>query len=260
MEKILSFDAETTGLPPKGANWEDDFKEFPHIVSLAWIFRGNEHYHIIRPDGWEIPEESAKIHGITQERAMAEGEDLSAVLIAFLGDCKDAELIAGHNIYFDSSIIKAEVKRLGEGLYEKWDVEQALWKGKRIDTMRPSIKWVDARTQDGRVKFPTLTELYNRCFPGTSFPAHNALEDAKAVLRCIPVLVDKGLIELKQKTYSEKAGNTPNLREKKKNERGFTGKKKAPKNADLQKTTIEDVVNSPTLADFIESLTKDELF
>ena len=48
-------------------------------------------------------------------------------------------------------------------------------------------------------KFPTLEELYNKCFPGETFPAHDALEDVKACKRCIPVLVENGIIELKPK-------------------------------------------------------------
>lgn len=50
-------------------------------------------------------------------------------------------------------------------------------------------------------KFPKLEELYNKCFPGETFPAHDALEDVKACKRCIPVLVENGIIELKPKEY-----------------------------------------------------------
>jgi hypothetical protein len=34
-----------------------------------------------------------------------------------------------------------------------------------------------------------------------TFPAHDALEDVKACKRCIPVLVENGIIELKPKEY-----------------------------------------------------------
>lgn len=32
MKDVLTFDCETTGLPPKGAKWDVDFAEFPNIV------------------------------------------------------------------------------------------------------------------------------------------------------------------------------------------------------------------------------------
>ena len=65
------------------------------------------------------------------------------------------------------------------------------------------MKWVDARTQNGRLKLPRLEELYSRCFPGETFPAHDALEDVKAVARCLPVILAEGLVELKVKEYPE---------------------------------------------------------
>ena len=68
--------------------------------------------------------------------------------------------------------------------------------------MMKTIKFVGALYADGRPgKYPKLEELYNKCFPGETFPAHDALEDVKACKRCIPVLVENGIIELKPKEY-----------------------------------------------------------
>lgn len=198
--EIVFFDTETTGLPPKEAKWDIDFEQFPRICQLSWIYNGREENHIIRPDGWVIPQEATDVHGITNERAMAEGEPLVNVIGQFVEDCGNAKLICGHNIYFDTSIIKSELKRYG--MYEILDAENALFKGKRIDTMRPSMAFVDARFSNGRLKFPRLEELYARCFPGETFPAHDAIEDVRAVVRCLPVLVDKGIITLAVKEYA----------------------------------------------------------
>ena len=95
------------------------------------------------------------------------------------------------------------MRELGREYYDANDVENALYKGKRIDTMRQTMKWVDARMANGRLKFPNLSELYSRCFPGESFPAHDALEDVKAVAKCLPVIVELGLVELKVKEYPD---------------------------------------------------------
>ena len=65
------------------------------------------------------------------------------------------------------------------------------------------MKWVDARMANGRMKLPKLEELYSRCFPGESYPAHDAFEDVKALRRCLPFLIKNGLVELKIKEYPE---------------------------------------------------------
>lgn len=202
INEVLFFDTETTGIPDRNANWETDFADYPHVVQMAWIFGDKQESHVIRPDGWEIPDDTVAVHGITTEYAMENGEPFAVVVDLFIADCLDAGLICGHNIHFDTGIIKANILReLGREYYDANDVESALYKGKRLDTMRPAMKWVDARMQNGRLKFPNLSELYSRCFPGETFPAHDALEDTKAVARCLPVLLELGLLELKVKEY-----------------------------------------------------------
>lgn len=203
---VLFLDSETTGIQDRAAKWDVDFMQYPHIVQIAWIHGCKVESHIIRPDGWTIPEETIEIHGITTEYAMEHGEPFAAVVDMFIQDCHEAGLICGHNINFDTGIVKANILReLGREYYDANDVETALYKGKRIDTMRPTMKWVDARRADGRLKFPKLGELYARCFPGETFPAHDALEDTKAVARCLPVILELGLVELKVKEYPENA-------------------------------------------------------
>lgn len=199
-DDILYLDTETTGIPPKDADWKVDFEQFPHICQLAWKFRGREENHIIYPEGWTIPDDVAKIHGITTERAIREGELFENIRDIFIADCNEAKLIVGHNIYFDISIIKAEIMRLGA--YCDY-VEYALYKGKRIDTMKRSKLFVGATFQNGRIKFPRLEELYARCFPGETFPAHDAIEDVRAVERCLPVLVENGCVTLEVRTYEQ---------------------------------------------------------
>ena len=208
IKNVLFFDSETTGVPNCNAKWDEDFADFPHVVQLAWMHGEKMESHIICPVGWEIPEDVVAVHGITTEYALEHGEPFVLVIDKFIQDCHDAELICAHNIYFDTSIIKANIIReLGREYYDGNDVESALHKGKRIDTMRPSMKWVDAWTETNRLKFPRLEELYDRCFPGETFPAHDALEDVKAVARCLPVLLENGLVELKVKEYTEETGD-----------------------------------------------------
>lgn len=204
IKDVLFLDTETTGIPDRAAKWDIDFMDYPHVVQIAWLHGCKAENHIIRPDGWEIPEDALAVHGITTEYALEHGEPFAAVVDLLIQDCHEAGLICGHNIHFDTGIIKANILReLGREYYDANDVESALYKGKRIDTMRSTMKWVDARFASGRLKFPNLGELYDRCFPGETFDAHDALEDCKAVARCLPVLIENGLVELKVKEYPD---------------------------------------------------------
>jgi DNA polymerase III epsilon subunit-like protein len=200
---VLFFDAETTGLPEKGAQWETDFKYFPNIASLAWIFRGVEKHYIVYPDGWTIPQVTTDIHGITTEYALEHGVKIDIVLADFAEDILKAPFVAAHNIYFDSSVVKANVlKHIGRQFYDEMRFEDGLHKGKRIDTMMKTIKFVGALYANGRPgKFPKLEELHEKLFPGEKFEAHNSLEDCKALQRCLPELVNLGIITLALKEY-----------------------------------------------------------
>lgn len=62
------FDTETTGIPPKGMHWEKDFNQFPYIVQLSWKRSDQDNVQdFIINNGVDIPEEAAKIHGITSQ-------------------------------------------------------------------------------------------------------------------------------------------------------------------------------------------------
>lgn len=199
MNDVLCFDCETTGVPDKGMKWDEDFLRFPRPVTMAWAFGDTERHEIIRPQGWDIPTETVAIHGVTTEQADKEGKPFVEVVTEFLNDAEKYPLICAHNVYFDTSIIKAAIMALCPELADK--AESALFKGKRIDTMRKTIKFVGARKENGSGKFPTLEELFAKLFDGATFPAHNALEDVRALRKCLPPLVEMGIVELVQKEY-----------------------------------------------------------
>lgn len=202
LKDICFFDCETTGVPAKGLKWDADFNQFPHVVQLAWAFGDKERSFIIKPDNYEIPPETTAIHGITTERAIAEGVPFAEVIDEFLTDAAAAPLVCAHNIYFDTSMLKANILRYCGKEYYDAKAEDALHKGKRIDTMMKTIKFVGALYQNGKLgKFPKLEDLFAKLFPGETFPAHDALEDIRALRRCVPELVNLGIIELAQKEY-----------------------------------------------------------
>ena len=82
----LFFDTETTGLPRTYRASIKDLENWPRVVQLAWLMYSNsgkllsENDYIIKPEGFMIPKEATKIHGITTKKALADGNDLSLVL------------------------------------------------------------------------------------------------------------------------------------------------------------------------------------
>ena len=93
---ILIYDTETTGLPRDWNAPISDADNWPRLVQLAWqlhdkqgrlLSRGN---FIVAPEGFTIPFNSTKIHGITTDRALADGVPLEKVLADFMSDAAQA--------------------------------------------------------------------------------------------------------------------------------------------------------------------------
>ena len=184
MVRTIFFDTETTGLPKymylsalqKANNW-------PDLVSICWMVfeeakQVKKEYHIIQPEGWTITAESVKFHGITQERAMAEGSSLKTVMEGFKNDYETADHIVAHNMHFDRNVIfNAFAWRLNMGPTGFWKVN------KEICTMiksKEELKILSKYANDLKVsyKYPALDELYRDTF-GEEPPenAHSADRD-----------------------------------------------------------------------------------
>ena len=124
---VLIYDTETTGLPRDWNAPLSDGDNWPRLVQLAWqlhdengklISRGNQ---IVQPDGFTIPYNSTKIHGISTERAQDEGMPLGDVVKEFMADAAKAKYVMGHNIGFDVNVVGAELlrRRRVHGLEER---------------------------------------------------------------------------------------------------------------------------------------------
>ncbi|MAY41712.1 MULTISPECIES: 3'-5' exonuclease [unclassified Neptuniibacter] len=175
MKTILFYDTETTGLPV----WKEpsDSEAQPHLVQLGAVLANAETKEvistldvIIKPEGWEIPEEVSAIHGITTEHAQAVGvpEHLAfEMLIAMAGD---AERVA-YNKTFDQRIIRIAAKRYStEEVQEKWAV-----KDDHHCSMRMAQSIIGGKN-------PKLIDAYQH-FTGKDLEnAHSAMADTLACM------------------------------------------------------------------------------
>lgn len=180
---FLFFDTETTGLPRDWNAPVQNLDNWPRLVQLAWLAYDNdgnqlaEKEHIIRPEGFLIPAAASQVHGITNEKALASGEDLAEVLEEFAKQIREAEFLVAHNMNFDEKIMGAEFLRNS--------IENKLFERERICTMLSSIDYCRIPSSSGGgYKWPRLSELHIKLF-GTDFEdAHDALVDTSACARC----------------------------------------------------------------------------
>lgn len=181
MFMYLLFDTETTGLPK---NWNapvTDLNNWPRLVQLAYLYydeAGNlisGKDFIIKPEGFRIPAQASRIHGITTERALREGKNIVPVLEDFISSAEQAVFLIAHNISFDEKIIGAELLRNG--------MQNIISSKKKICTMKQTADFCAIEGIDG-FKWPKLSELHYKLF-GTGFKeAHNAASDIKATAKC----------------------------------------------------------------------------
>lgn len=216
MKPVLFYDTETTGLPDFKA--PSEAPQQPHIVQLAAVLVDIDTWSmisgidvIIRPDGWEIPDDVAVIHGITTERAqqLGVGEAVALNLLLDLWGC--AEYRCAHNETFDARIVRIAIKRhMGHLGAEECDRLADLWKGgkaectARMATPLCALPPTDAMRRAGRNNFktPTLSEAYTHFF-GTVFDgAHSANADMQACMQ-----VYRAIRELKERLAARPAAN-----------------------------------------------------
>ena len=191
LDLYLFFDTETTGLPK---NWEapiSDIDNWPRIVQIAWILSSEEkgriesNDFIIKPEGFEIPEESSRVHGITTQKAYAEGIDLIEALKKFNLALQKSSCLVAHNMNFDEKVLGAEFIRKG--------IENDFFEKNRLCTMEKSTQYCKLPGRYG-YKWPSLSELHNILFGKDFEDAHNAAGDINATENCFWKLRDLGLI------------------------------------------------------------------
>jgi len=178
----LFFDTETIGLPHDYEAPPTDTANWPRMVQLSWILTDNQgnvlssYDFIIRPEGFVIPDEAASIHGITTEKALAEGVPLDSVLSVFCGSLDSAEYIVGHNISFDIHVVAAEMIRRG--------LDDRVSSMKAYCTMIAGTDYCKLPGYYGHYKWPKLQELHKKLFGSEFDNAHNSAADVEATCKC----------------------------------------------------------------------------
>ena len=215
----LIFDTETTGLPKSYKAPMTDIENWPRCIQIAWqlhddLGRVVEHDNfMVQPEGFNIPFDSEKIHGISTELAQEQGITLKEGLERFNKVLENTKFLVGQNVTFDVNIMGAEFIRAGiQPNFKAFEFDSFNLDDYNFITKVPANREMsidDLKEEDknglgildtctestagmcqipggrgGKFKLPTLTELHNYLF-GVGFgEAHNATADVEATTRC----------------------------------------------------------------------------
>lgn len=183
--KYAIVDTESTGLfdftKPADAPGQ------PRLAALGIVMLADdlsviaEHEFLVKPDGWEMPDEAGKVNGLTMERLNAEGEPVRALLQRYTTLIQEGFVIASFNCQYDAKVMRGELRRAGmPDLFEQTP---------NVCVMRaltPICK-VPRKVGTG-YKFPKLSEAC--AFFKIEEPArHTALGDARSATYLLQELV-----------------------------------------------------------------------
>lgn len=187
------FDTETTGLPRSRNASVSNVENWPRIVQIAWeAFDSSDRMtdsqsYIIRPDGFTIPADAERVHGISTLIAQERGVPVAEALDAFVPILSQSSVLVGHNLKFDTNIVGAEFHRLnlGDPFQDKT----------HTCTM---LATTDFCALPGRYgyKWPTLPELYSRLFGESVKESHEAAADVATCSKCFFELKRLGVVTI----------------------------------------------------------------
>ncbi len=177
---MLGFDTETTGVSPT----QD------RIVTAALILR-NEGKVVTRTwlidPGVEIPARATEVHGITTEKARAEGvspeEGLEEIAATIAESMRHQIPIVGFNVQYDLTILESELARHGLATL-----------GQRVGDLRPVVdplvldRHLD-RYRKGPRKLIDMCHIY--VVPVVADDLHAADADVLATLDLVRAIADR---------------------------------------------------------------------
>ena len=187
---ILIFDVETNGLATRKES-ELNKIESPRLLEIAWrlydydkTLQEEKHFFVYH-DNLEVTSECFNINGISQEYLQNYGTDFKSILIEFKNVLSRSNILVGHNLEFDISVIQGEFSR--QNMMLLLDSKQ------RICTMKSSTEYCGISSNWG-LKYPTLAELFTFIFNELPLNEHSAFNDVKTTSRCFWHLSDNRIV------------------------------------------------------------------
>tara|TARA_B110001469_G_C9648333_1_gene329281 strand:+ start:8682 stop:9251 length:570 start_codon:yes stop_codon:yes gene_type:complete len=176
----LVIDTETTGLTSLSFVTERNYQKWPRLVQIAWGYIEEDSLEIqnstiIRPNGFNIPSDAIRIHGITNKQATEDGKDLKDLLNTLNHAMQRADTIIAHNLNFDLGILHSEAMRSGVPIE---------FPDKRKCTAFMGQAYMRKEHKMRLSEFPKLGELHKTLLGHVYEPHHDASSD---VIACATV-------------------------------------------------------------------------
>ncbi len=198
----IIFDTETTGLPQNYNAPLTDTQNWPRVVQMAWQLHSQDgallsaKNIIVKPEGFSIPFNAVKVHGISTEKAIEKGIPLGEALQLFIADAQKAKYLVGHNISFDIQVIGCELFRQNID----FDILSFL----SLDTKEHGTEYCAIPGgKGGKFKWPTLGELYTKLFDSSMAEAHDAAYDVEATTRAFFAMLQRRIIQVPETLSSD---------------------------------------------------------
>ncbi len=209
--RVLVFDTETSGLPPRGFNNKVSITNvnlWPYIVQFSYVIYNTKLNSIEKledmiikvPPHVKLNGESEKIHGITDEMNKTRGIPIEMALKKFTSDIEHVDSVVGHNLDFDMNMVRAEWFRLISNKEKAHRINDIyvtfltnLKEKKCICTMQTNIERCNIKATSAKgkeyTKWPTLAELHKHLYDCAPANLHNSLIDVIACLRCYIAII-----------------------------------------------------------------------
>jgi DNA polymerase III subunit epsilon len=198
--RVLVFDTETTGLPPKNIPTNQTDK-WPHVVQLSWAIYNEETKQVEEEKDFiislgthiTISPESTAIHGITSELSRARGVPIEVALFDFKHAANRCGKMVAHNLEFDKNMLLVEFYRARMFHVVLPYTEYCTMKH-GTDICKLVKVWKDGTIS---FKFPKLIELYHVLY-GDDVPSpeglHNAKVDVDVCLKCYVKMKEREIV------------------------------------------------------------------
>lgn len=194
--RILVFDTETTGIIPREINGVKPSEEdYPHIVQISFIIYETRTKELVKSYDYiidtakyvTIPDVTINVHGITNEKSIDEGVPIRTALQAFINELYCCDYLVAHNINFDLSMVKFELKRMNIDSTKILKNEKlnrvenycTMQKGRGLCKI-PILNEITGKTY---FKSPKQYELHEHLFGTVPENLHNSYHDILVCLR-----------------------------------------------------------------------------
>ena len=170
------YDTETSGLPKREKGKPYDYEnseqfDTARLISISWLLLNEKNEivekktYFIKPDNFEVSQESINIHGLSYEFLIENGVEIHEMFSHLNGIFESYNItqIIAHNVDFDINILKSELYR--------YDYNITLGQFRAIPlycTMKEAQKKMCVR------KWPKLSEAYTHFYGDNITNAHDA--------------------------------------------------------------------------------------